>query len=122
MAGWILTTPASRGIGFSLTRLLLQKTSLPIVATARRDLEGTKARLLDGLDGVEKSRLSVLEVDVTSNEHSLFFASPPPTLRLLPRLDIKNGPQSTKRCDWYYRGRKHCSSSSAMQRAIWRWE
>lgn len=77
MAGWILTTPASRGIGFSLTRLLLQKTSLPIVATARRDLEGTKARLLDGLDGVEKSRLSVLEVDVTSNEHSLFFASPP---------------------------------------------
>lgn len=64
--GWILTTPASRGIGFALTRLLLQKTSLPVVATARRDLEGTKARLLDGLDGVEKSRLMVLEVDVTS--------------------------------------------------------
>ena len=63
---WILITPASRGIGFSLTRLLLQKTSLPIVATARGDLEGTKARLLAGLDGVARSRLSVLEVDVTS--------------------------------------------------------
>lgn len=82
LPGWILTTPASRGIGFSLTRLLLKQTSLPIVATARADLEGTKERLLAGLDGVEKSRLSVLEVDVTSKISFLLFPNTPHTLSI----------------------------------------
>lgn len=63
---WILTTPASRGIGFELTRRLLQTTSLPVIATARKDLSGTKERLLDGLD-VDRDRLEVLELDVTGN-------------------------------------------------------
>lgn len=67
---WILTTPASRGIGFELTRRLLQISDLPIVATARKDLQGTKERILDGLD-VDQTRLEVLELDVTSNSNFL---------------------------------------------------
>lgn len=62
---FILTTPASRGIGFALTRHLLKTTKVPIVATARRDTEELKERLLDGLDGVgDGERLKVLELDV----------------------------------------------------------
>ncbi|MCJ1466224.1 hypothetical protein MMC07_004843 [Pseudocyphellaria aurata] len=61
---WILTTPASRGIGFELTRRLLKTTNLPVVATARKEVEDTKERLLDGLD-VDKDRLEVLKLDVT---------------------------------------------------------
>lgn len=67
---WILTTPASRGIGLELTRHLLKTSDLPIVATARKDLQGTKERILDGLD-VDKNRLEVLELDVTSNSNFL---------------------------------------------------
>jgi NAD(P)-dependent dehydrogenase (short-subunit alcohol dehydrogenase family) len=63
---WILASPASRGIGLSLTRQLLRTTTLPIVATARTDLKGTKARILDGLD-VDAQRLEVLELDVTGS-------------------------------------------------------
>lgn len=63
---WILASPASRGIGLSLTRQLLRTTTLPIVATARTDLKGTKARILDGLD-VDTQRLEVLELDVTGS-------------------------------------------------------
>ena len=61
---WILTTPASRGIGFELTRRLLKTTDLPVIATARTDIQGTKGRILDGLD-VDEDRLEVLELDVT---------------------------------------------------------
>ncbi|MCJ1393138.1 hypothetical protein MMC18_006010 [Xylographa bjoerkii] len=61
---WILTTPASRGIGLHLTRHLLRSTPLPIIATARTDLEGTRAQILDGLD-VDPQRLEVLQLDVT---------------------------------------------------------
>ena len=39
---------------------------MPIVATARTDLKGTKARILDGLD-VDTQRLEVLELDVTGS-------------------------------------------------------
>jgi NAD(P)-dependent dehydrogenase (short-subunit alcohol dehydrogenase family) len=63
---WILTTPASRGIGLELTRRLLKTTNLPIVATARTDVHGAKSRILEGLN-VDKGRLEVLELDVTSN-------------------------------------------------------
>ena len=70
---WILTSPASRGIGLHLTRCLLKTTTLPIIATARTDLAGTKARLLDGLD-VDASRLEVLEVDVTGTPHETILA------------------------------------------------
>ncbi|KAL8740352.1 MAG: hypothetical protein Q9190_006938, partial [Brigantiaea leucoxantha] len=62
---WILTTPASQGIGLHLARHLLQTTDLPIIATARKDLAGTKRRILDGLKDVDESRLEVLHLDVT---------------------------------------------------------
>ena len=61
---WLLATPASRGIGLQLARRLLNTTDLPVVATARKDLERTKAQILHGLD-VDPSRLSVLKLDVT---------------------------------------------------------
>ncbi|KAL8706820.1 MAG: hypothetical protein Q9225_007907, partial [Loekoesia sp. 1 TL-2023] len=61
---WILTTPASRGIGFELARRLLNTTDLPVVATARKNTDETKAKLLEGLD-VDPQRLNVFELDVT---------------------------------------------------------
>lgn len=74
---WILVTPASRGIGHALTRHLLQTTTLPILATARRDPESVKKSLLADLQTSSSSssskdvppppdRLHVLPLDVTS--------------------------------------------------------
>ena len=65
---WVLVTPASRGIGLALTRHLLNTTpsSLPVVATARSDLEGAKSRILDGLDSSASSRLDVQKIDFDS--------------------------------------------------------
>ena len=73
---WALVMPASRGIGLALTRQLLLTTgpSLPIVATARSDPEGTKARILDGLfpagddeaSSASSRRLDVQRVDLDS--------------------------------------------------------
>ncbi|KAL3422301.1 short-chain dehydrogenase reductase [Phlyctema vagabunda] len=62
---WSLVCPANRGIGFHLTRHLLQETRIPIVATARRDAEATKKSILSDLSDVDPDRLTVLEVDVT---------------------------------------------------------
>ncbi|KAL8936906.1 MAG: hypothetical protein Q9216_004685 [Gyalolechia sp. 2 TL-2023] len=61
---WTLTTPASRGIGLQLARRLLNTTDLPVVATARRNIDDTRHQILEGLD-VDPNRLSVLELDVT---------------------------------------------------------
>ncbi len=61
---WILVSPASRGIGLQLARRLLKTTDLPVVATARKDLEGINEEILGGL-GVEKQRLEVLKLDMT---------------------------------------------------------
>ncbi|KAI2617095.1 NAD(P)-binding protein [Hypoxylon sp. NC1633] len=47
---WILVSPASRGIGYALTRHLLRTTSAPVLATARSDLPSVRASLLDGLN------------------------------------------------------------------------
>jgi NAD(P)-dependent dehydrogenase (short-subunit alcohol dehydrogenase family) len=63
MPPWSLISPASRGIGFALARRVLQTTTAPVVATARRDLDKTKEELLKGL-GVDESRLKVLKLDV----------------------------------------------------------
>ena len=63
---WILTSPASRGIGLQLTKRLLKVTDLPVVATARSNIEETKATILDGLQ-IDKERLEVLKVDVTGS-------------------------------------------------------
>ncbi len=67
---WIFISPSSCGIGLQLTRRLLKTTNLPVIATARTDLSGTKERILNSLD-VDKERLEVLRVDVTG--------IPPPT-------------------------------------------
>lgn len=61
---WLLVSPASRGIGLQLARRLLKITDLPVIATARRDLETTSEQILDGLD-VDEQRLEVLKLDVT---------------------------------------------------------
>ncbi|TVY59064.1 putative oxidoreductase [Lachnellula cervina] len=65
MAPWTLVSPASRGIGFHLTRHLLRNTSLPVVATARKDVEGVRKSMLEGLKDVDQERLKVLSLDVT---------------------------------------------------------
>jgi NAD(P)-dependent dehydrogenase (short-subunit alcohol dehydrogenase family) len=63
---WALVTPSSRGIGFALTRHLLQTTTLPIVATARTSLPETKSRLLEGIPEKSHSRLDLQPCDVES--------------------------------------------------------
>jgi len=64
MQPWALVSPASRGIGLELARRLLQTTKVPIVATARKDLDQARENILQGLDGVSEDRLYVLRVDV----------------------------------------------------------
>lgn len=64
MNPWALVTPASRGIGLEVARRLLRTTNLPIVTTARKDLDHTRENVLTGLDGVEEDRLHVLRADV----------------------------------------------------------
>lgn len=61
---WLLVSPASRGIGLQLARRLLKATELPLVATARKDLDTAREQILDGLN-VDKERLEVLKLDVT---------------------------------------------------------
>lgn len=63
MHPWALVSPASRGIGLSLGRHVLQTTKVPVVATARNDLDKTKAKLLEDLD-VSGDRVTMLQVDV----------------------------------------------------------
>ena len=70
---WILVSPASRGIGLQLARRLLKTTDLPVVATARKDLDKTKQQILDE-SGAEPDRLDVLQLDVT-NEGSVAEAA-----------------------------------------------
>lgn len=64
---WILVCPSSRGIGHALTRHLLRNTTVPILATARRDPSAVKDLLLDDIkhDTAARDRLTVVEVDVT---------------------------------------------------------
>ncbi|KAI9876592.1 MAG: hypothetical protein M1823_007247, partial [Watsoniomyces obsoletus] len=65
---WTLVTPSSRGIGAALVRQLLKTTPafVPVVATARSDIEGTKEKLLSdlGLSEDERMRLDVQRCDV----------------------------------------------------------
>jgi NAD(P)-dependent dehydrogenase (short-subunit alcohol dehydrogenase family) len=63
---WSFVCPASRGIGLQLSRRLLETTQLPVVATARSDTEKVKKSILQDLKDVDEKRLTVLEVDVTS--------------------------------------------------------
>jgi NAD(P)-dependent dehydrogenase (short-subunit alcohol dehydrogenase family) len=63
---WTLVTPSSRGIGLCLVQQLLKTTTVPVVATARTDLPGTKSRILDGIDSKHHPRLDVQACDVES--------------------------------------------------------
>ncbi|KAH8430864.1 uncharacterized protein LDX57_008528 [Aspergillus melleus] len=69
-AGFAIVTPASKGLGFAFARQLLAHTDLPVVATARKDCDEVKGKLLDRLDrpgsGDLGKRLHVLQVDVTN--------------------------------------------------------
>jgi NAD(P)-dependent dehydrogenase (short-subunit alcohol dehydrogenase family) len=69
MQPWALITPASRGIGFALTRRVLQTTNVPVIATSRNDQDQTKLKLLEGLKDVDKSRLTVLKLDVLGQSY-----------------------------------------------------
>jgi NAD(P)-dependent dehydrogenase (short-subunit alcohol dehydrogenase family) len=69
---WSLVTPASRGVGFALTRHLLSSTKIPVVATARKDMDTVKSKLLDGLQDVDSKRLTVLQMDVTGMKQQSF--------------------------------------------------
>ncbi|OBT79836.1 hypothetical protein VF21_01593 [Pseudogymnoascus sp. 05NY08] len=60
---WCFVSPASRGIGFALTRHLLKTTKAPILATSRSNTEDVRNSLLDGLKNVDVDRLTVLELD-----------------------------------------------------------
>lgn len=71
---WCMVTPASRGIGHALTKQLLTTTKVPVVATARKDVDGVKNSILDGLKDVDDGRLTVLELDVTGTGAFLFLA------------------------------------------------
>ena len=73
---WALVTPASRGIGLHLARHLLKNTDVPVVVTARKELETTRSHILDGLD-IDKERLQVLQLDVTGNILSRSLYPPP---------------------------------------------
>ena len=76
---WSFVSPGSRGIGFALTRHLLRTTEVPVVTTARSDLDGIKKSILDDLPNVDSNRLTVLQLDVTGNSIS-HTASLNPTL------------------------------------------
>ncbi|QIX00327.1 hypothetical protein AMS68_005844 [Peltaster fructicola] len=68
MSAWALVTPASRGIGYELARRILTTTNVPLVATARRDVDQTREGLLNGLDNVKEERLHVVKVDVLDEQ------------------------------------------------------
>lgn len=73
MQPWALVTPASRGIGLELAGRLLQTSKVPVIATARKDLDQTKENVLSGLKDVKEDRLNVLKVDFLGK--SAFFSS-----------------------------------------------
>ena len=90
MPPWIFVTPSNRGIGLFLSRLLIRRTSLPIVATTRHDPAATQEAILSSqaappsaqeADCVQpqssfhneaprdaESRLTILPIDVTSED------------------------------------------------------
>jgi NAD(P)-dependent dehydrogenase (short-subunit alcohol dehydrogenase family) len=65
--GFGLVSPASRGLGFAFAQQLLAQTHLPVVATARKNCDELRERLLSGenLPSNAEKRLRILEVDVT---------------------------------------------------------
>lgn len=65
MPPWLFVCPASRGLGLEVARHLLRTTKLPLVATARNDLDKTRSLILGGAGkDVNEDRLHVLRLDV----------------------------------------------------------
>lgn len=64
--GFALVTPASRGIGFAFAQQLLSQTNLPVVATARKNCDEVRRKLLScqGVPVDAEKRLHIFEVDV----------------------------------------------------------
>lgn len=64
--GFALVTPASRGIGFAFAQQLLARTTLPVVATARKNCDQVRDQLLStkGLQSSAEKSLRIFEVDV----------------------------------------------------------
>ena len=65
--GFALVTPASRGLGFAFAQQLLKRTQLPVVATARKNCDETREKLLSGksIPSNAETRLHICKVDVT---------------------------------------------------------
>ncbi|WPG97577.1 NAD(P)-binding protein [Acrodontium crateriforme] len=85
MQPWALITPASRGIGLEFARQLLQNTKLPVLATARKDLDQARENILTGLENVKEDRLHVLKLDVLDEESISRVASE--ASKLFPKKD-----------------------------------
>lgn len=64
--GFALVTPASRGIGLAFAQQLLAQTQLPVVATARKDCDEVRGRILisKNMPSNAAKRLRLFEVDV----------------------------------------------------------
>ena len=76
MAPWCFVSPASRGIGFALTRQILKETNAPVVATVRRgNILEIRDSMLKGLNGIDDKRLTVLKMDFIGT----MTTSAPPT-------------------------------------------
>lgn len=71
--GFALVTPASRGLGFAFAQQLLTRTELPVIATARKNCDELKERLLasKGMPKDAEQRLRILQVDVTGKKKQL---------------------------------------------------
>ncbi|PYH43419.1 short-chain dehydrogenase/reductase [Aspergillus saccharolyticus JOP 1030-1] len=66
--GFALVAPASKGLGFAFAQQLLFHTTLPVIATARKNCDEVRDKLLGAVKSDSNSpreRLKVLQVDVT---------------------------------------------------------
>lgn len=65
--GFALVSPASRGLGFAFAQQLLAQTPVPVIATARKNCDEVRERLLSrkSLPPNAERRLRILKVDVT---------------------------------------------------------
>lgn len=69
MPPWLFVSPSSRGIGLEITRLLM-RSGLPVVATARSDLDQVKESILSGAGPTAKEEnLHILKLDVCGVFH-----------------------------------------------------
>lgn len=103
MPPWTLISPASRGIGFSLAKRVLQTTNAPVVVTARKDLDQVKEDLLK--DGeFDESRLKVFKLDVLGKLHMHFSSQ---SLLSNYHLDETSIADAASECKKLYASKSH---------------